>query len=68
MTCLSGPSSCCRVAVRLLEQMLTLHRLHTKDCVEDGGAKSRYDYASTKCKCPIHVNGVCGGQYIREGH
>jgi integrase len=44
--------------------MLTLFRLHTKKCT---AGRPRLDRSYRKCKCPIHVEGKCGPDFIREG-
>lgn len=44
--------------------MLTLFRLHTKRCT---AGRARLDRSYRKCKCPIHVEGKCGLDFIREG-
>ncbi len=49
--------------------MLTIFRLHEKQCVEDRDGtfpRDRSDRAYRRCKCPIHVEGMCGGQYLRK--
>ncbi len=49
--------------------MLTIFRLHEKQCVTSRGGtfpRDRSDRAYRRCKCPIHVEGMCGGQYLRK--
>ncbi len=43
--------------------MLTLFRLHTKRC---SAGRPRLDRSFKKCKCPIHVEGKCGAEFIRK--
>src|SRR4051812_45159884 len=44
--------------------MLTLFRLHAKNC---SAGRSRLDRSHRKCSCPIHVEGKCGKDFIRKG-
>jgi len=44
--------------------MLTLFRLHTKKCI---AGRSRLDRSYRKCHCPVHVEGKCGSDFVREG-
>jgi integrase len=41
--------------------MLKIFRLHKEKCSAD-----RYDRTYRRCKCPIHVEGMLGGEMIRE--
>src|SRR5687768_12865739 len=43
--------------------MLTLFRLHTKNC---SAGRPRLDRSYRKCSCPIHVEGKCGKDFIRK--
>jgi len=44
--------------------MLTLFRLHTKKCI---AGRPRLDRSYRKCHCPVHVEGKCGSDFVREG-
>jgi hypothetical protein len=44
--------------------MLTLFRLHTKKCI---AGRARLDRSYRKCHCPVHVEGKCGSDFVREG-
>ena len=45
-------------------RMLTLFRLHTKKCI---AGRARLDRSYRKCHCPVHVEGKCGSDFVREG-
>jgi integrase/recombinase XerD len=44
--------------------MLNVYRLHTKTCT---GKRPRLDRSYRRCQCPIHVEGQCGQEFIRQG-
>lgn len=44
--------------------MLTLFRLHMKNC---SAGRPRLDRNYRKCHCPIHVKGKCGTEFVRKG-
>jgi hypothetical protein len=43
--------------------MLNIYRLHTKVCT---GKRDRLDRSYRRCQCPIHVEGQCGQEFIRQ--
>jgi len=48
--------------------MLNIYRLHTEKCVANRKLpkEARYDREYRRCQCPIHVEGMIGGEMIRR--